>query len=113
MKLATKHNMSNAGMSVTNFSGLLDIHRSTGEISNQQVACDVAHGCCGDDLVKLEAQIRFEPSPKKKVGLIEHHPRDEHWPEQTDYRCADSTISDDDGDQRGQYTQYNLYRVSA
>ena len=72
-----------------------------------------AHGCCGDNLVELEAQKCLEPSPEQEVCFIEDHPRDEDRAEQADDRRTDGSIGNDDADKRRQNAEDDLNCVSA
>ena len=73
---------------------IIDIHRSACQIVDEQMTHH-AHGRCGDDLIELKSEKCLDPSPEQKVGLIEHHPGNEYWTEESDNGRSDSAIGDD------------------
>ena len=90
----------------------IDIHRSAGQIGDEQMTHH-AHGGCGNDLIELKSEKCLEPSPEEKVSFIEHHPGNEHWAEEANNCRADRSVGDDHCDQSSKNAQDELNGICA
>src|ERR1035441_3535178 len=90
--------------------GVIDVHGSAGQIRDEKVADD-AHSCCRNHFVKLESNKCLEPTPEQEVSLIKNHPRNEYWTKQSNNRCSDCAVGDDDGDECGQNSENHLHGI--
>ena len=108
MKPAMKHSISRPGMTVISLCGLVHIHRSAGQIGDEQMTHHT-HRCRSDHFVELKTKKCFEPSPEEKVGLVENHPRDKHGPEKSNDGCSDCAVGDDYAKSSSQEAQDKLH----
>lgn len=87
--------------------GRINIHRSACQIVDEQMTHH-AHGRCGNDFVELESEKCFQPSPKQKICLVEHHPGNEYRTEETNDRRTDRSIRKNHKNQTRKNAQDNL-----
>lgn len=87
--------------------GCINIHRSARQIVDEQMTHH-AHGRCGNDLIELESEKCFQPPPKEKICLVEHHPGNEYRTEETNDGRADRSVGENHENQTRKNAQGQL-----